>query len=186
MYWSDYQITNESNTSHMACPSLRILSPMGELSFALDAIGIGANLFCSLVFIRILLDKKPNEGHMFKLLLGKSLCDTVSFFVDIFGMAKRIGGDRVAYSYVMCVWFIGLDVYVRLVTLQCSGLFELAATFDCYVVIIRKHKCKCCLKRTYFYVTTGVCLASSILYYVYIFFAYTIVEVCRIVFLCLV
>lgn len=138
----------------------------------MGAIGSLLNIFCIIVFLK-LIRKKASSGDMYKYLLFKSVIDTCVLlrnFLFIFIECKECGLNKFyAFKLIEYVFF----VYFSFVTQLISVLCELAANFDRYKVLSKKFKAF--NKLTYKHGISGMLIYSS-LFYVYKFFERKIVK----------
>jgi hypothetical protein len=141
---------------------------------ALDVLGIVLNAFCVLIWVLLLKEpQQPGQGHMFKYLLIKALCDTAYFTCDIFKIAYSCGDCAIRHSYAMQVWGIWFANYGEYVLSLCSAWLEVAATFDCFVTV--SQKCTGCLAPICFYAVTFTALLFGASFNCFIIFQFQII-----------
>jgi hypothetical protein len=132
-------------------------------------ISLITNMICLIVFIKIIKTMRNQDSNqMFKYLLMKSICD---MFSGIFNLLEPFYYySALDKSYFMQVWFIWFNQYLSNVFYLASGLFEIAASFDCAISI--ENNLKWCRNKLSFIITTLVIFtfcASFLSYHVFIF-----------------
>jgi hypothetical protein len=90
-----------------------------------------------LVFIRILLSA-TRSGHAYKFLLVKALCDALALAIHSFELLHSCQTCPTYLTRAQAVWFIWFKSYTEHAVELCSGLFQIAATIDCIIILTRK------------------------------------------------
>jgi hypothetical protein len=131
------------------------------------------NMICLIVFIKILKTMRNQDSNqMFKYLLIKSICDILP---GMFNLLEPIYYYPVInQSYFMQVWFIWFNQYLSNVFYLASGLFEIAASFDCAISI--ENNLKWCRNKLSFVITALVIFAFCASFLSYHVFGYQIFE----------
>lgn len=135
--------------------------------------GILTNSACVYVFVRILCNEKLN-GHMFKFLLLKAIHDLIQFILQVFEPLYYCETCSTYQTYSAQVWYIWFYYYVEAVNELCSGFFELAAAFDCFIIV--NNKLEFMRKNVYFYVISTVITLYSLVFYIFFLFTFRIVH----------
>ena len=132
------------------------------------------NFFCVIVLTRILLEKKY-ESHMYKYLLAKAICDCLFFAIALFNDTCFFifGKTSLRYSLFMQITYLWLKKFLILVFLQCSGLFEIAATIDCFISINKK--LQCCQMILCFYTVVILSVITGVVLNIYVLITLQIV-----------
>jgi hypothetical protein len=111
------------------------------------------NMICLIVFIKILKTmRNQSSNQMFKYLLIKSICDLLPGMFNL--LEPFYYYPVINQSYFMQVWFIWFNRYLSNVFYLASGLFEIAASFDCAISI--ENNLKWCRNKLSFIITTLV------------------------------
>jgi hypothetical protein len=125
-------------------------------------LGVLLNLICILIFNKVIKKERVNSGNMFKYLLMKSWCDFINFifqFPEIYYHNVNTSG-----SYLVLVWRYVFYYYLSVLLGVMSVLFEIASSFDCYVLISMRFqwfKTRVC-----FYSLTIIIILFSFIFYV--------------------
>ncbi len=115
------------------------------------------NAICVLIFAQIV-HSQQQESHMFRYLLVKSILDMVLFLLLVVDFLYLCGSAcTTSYSIVMVIWYIAIYNYIVPVVQLTSVFLEVAATFDCYIMI--NNKLKYCISIWWFYL---VCTSTSL------------------------
>lgn len=77
-------------------------------------------------------------------------------------------------SYSSQVWYIWFYYYVECINELCSGMYEVAATFDCLITISKR--LACCKKQISFYLTSVTMFVFAASYYIFFLFNFAIVK----------
>jgi hypothetical protein len=142
-----------------------ILSIINLISFLMNFISV-------LVFLKILKDKRrTNEREssslMYKYLLFKSICDTISSLIKILIIFFKSNIDR--STLIGSIWTLFFDFYFTQSFYLASGFFEIAATFNCAISI--ENKLKWLQTKLSFYITTiglfAFCFVYQSFYFVF-------------------
>jgi hypothetical protein len=128
-------------------------------NMALFLVGILTNGICILIFSLIIIKKM--RSNMYKYLLVKS---TIDFTITILKLINFIDFPISVYK-----WCYG---YFLLIFLSLSIVFEIAATFDCYISI--NTKLKCCQTNLFFYLFSFC--AVVVYFLVYLIFPFRFVS----------
>jgi hypothetical protein len=125
---------------------LIILPSINIISFLLNFISI-------LVILKVLKDKRrANEplssSIMYKYLLLKGICDTISSLNQIFILLLHNNEKTLVYS----IWSLYFNLYFTKSFYLASGFFEIAASFNCAISI--ENKLKWLQTKISFYITT--------------------------------
>jgi hypothetical protein len=110
---------------------------------SLNVFGIIANGFCVIVFFKILTRRQSLQGivsggNIFKYLFLKSIMDFLNFVSNFFETFYDCHNCESSKSFVAKLWFIWIYNYFQYIVQTSSSVFEIAATFDCYITIIKK------------------------------------------------
>jgi hypothetical protein len=136
--------------------------------------GAVLNLFCILIFIKIVKAEQSNQGHLFKYLLIKSLFDCL-FCVQNFPQMFYYRADfSISRSYAIQYWFMYCFYFLYPLTSQLSVWFEVAASIDCLFSVSRRfqfHKTKKC-----FWIVTIALISINFINYFPYLFRFTIEE----------
>jgi hypothetical protein len=133
------------------------------------------NLICSIGFIIVIKSMRhqhQSSNQMFKYLLLKSLCDMLSGLIRILWPIYFY--SKLRQKYFIQVWYIWFHEYLSNVLYLASGMFEIAASFDCAISI--EKKMKWCQSRITFYVTTFLIFAFCASLLSYEIFIYIITD----------
>jgi hypothetical protein len=102
----------------------------------LRVISLITNMICSIIFIKILrTTRNQGSNQMFKYLLIKSICDMLPGIFNLLEPFYKYSITASTQIYLMQVWFIWFNQYLSNVLYMASGLFEIAASFDCAISI---------------------------------------------------
>jgi hypothetical protein len=105
------------------------------------------NFICIIIFIEIIRQEADNQGHLFKYLLIKSICD-LCFCLQNLPRAFYFRSDSsINRNYSMQIWYIYSYYFLYSIFSQLAVWFEVAASFDCLFLISMKfkwHKTKAC------------------------------------------
>jgi hypothetical protein len=96
------------------------------------------NFICILIFYKIIKQEQNNQGHLYKYLLLKSICDFMICIVNIPLIIYCKEESELDDSFIMQVWFIGGYCYLYRVFIQMSIWFEIFALIDCFCLVSRK------------------------------------------------
>jgi hypothetical protein len=140
----------------------------------LSVVGIVLNSLCCVIHSRIL-KRNIHHGQMFKYLLIKSICDTLQFIFNSFGPFYYCKLCSSKWTYLIQIWNIWFNWYGMLIMQLLSGIFEVAASFDCFLTINKFKKFKFFYSSTFFYIVTIVAIVYSSIFYIYLLFIYEIV-----------
>jgi hypothetical protein len=118
---------------------------------AFHLVSLITNIICLIVFIKIIKTMRNQDSNqMFKYLLIKSICDMLP---GMFNLLEPIYYYPIINeSYFMQVWYIWFNHYLSNVFYLASGLFEIAASFDCAISI--ENNLKWCRNKLSFIITT--------------------------------
>ena len=168
-------MTNETTTTpSVACPFANTMIMIDIYASAIaSVVGIVTNTLCVIVFAMIG-GRERNCGNMFKYLLLKALHDDLQFIFQVFSPLYLCQTCSSYLSYSIQVWYIWFYTYLESVNELCSGLFEIAATLDCLLLINRKMLWYQS-RLSFILVITSLTLYSFILY-IYRLFEYEIVK----------
>jgi hypothetical protein len=122
--------------------------------------GIIANLICIMIFIKII-KTTQSQGNMYKYFLMKSIMDCLTLIINSFQYLKYCSNCETAHSYLMQIWFIWFYSYFAYIFETSSAVFEMAATFDCYITI--KSILKCCQTNLFFYLFCIFVIAINVI-----------------------
>jgi hypothetical protein len=128
------------------------------------------NIVCVLVFLKVLKNKRranepASSSIMYKYLLLKSICDTISSSIQI---TVVIFKENDFYGYLIkSIWSLVFYLYFSQSFYLASGFFEIAATFNCAVSI--ENKLKWLQTKLSFYVTTIGLFAFCFVYQSFFF-----------------
>jgi hypothetical protein len=130
------------------------------------------NFICVLVFLKVLKNKRSanepaSSSIMYKYLLLKSICDTVSSIIQ---MTVLIFKENNYYGYLIrSIWSLVFYLYFSQSFYLASGFFEIAATFNCAVSI--ENKLKWLQTKLSFYITTiglfAFCFVYQSFYFIF-------------------
>jgi hypothetical protein len=105
-----------------------------DIKKSLVILGIMANGICIVIFSLIV---KQAQGNMFRYLLIKSIMDC---FISLLSISDNFDVCN-NFKHLICVLnSIITTEYLLRICLICSIVFEISATFDCYISISRKLK----------------------------------------------
>jgi hypothetical protein len=135
-------------------------------------ISLITNMICLIVFIKILKTmRNQSSNQMFKYLLIKSICDMLPGMFNL--LEPFYYYSAIDEFYFMHVWYIWFNQYLSNFFYLASGLFEIAASFDCAISI--ENNLKWCRNKLSFVITTLVIFtfcASFLSYHVFSFSIY--------------
>jgi hypothetical protein len=112
----------------------------------LSIIGLIGNIFSIIVFSLII--KNGQRDDMYKYLFLKSICEALGCFFSTFCPMYYYNGS-LKNSFVISVWFIWFQQYIIKALFMASSGFEIAATFNCSILI--EKQLKWCEKRLSFF-----------------------------------
>jgi hypothetical protein len=130
------------------------------------------NIVCVLVFLKVLKNKRranepASSSIMYKYLLLKSICDTISSFIQISVLIFK--EKNYSESLVRSIWYLCFDLYLTRSFYLASGFFEIAATFNCAISI--ENKLKWLQTKLSFYITTiglfAFCFVYQSFYFIF-------------------
>jgi hypothetical protein len=127
-----------------------------SISKVLLIIGIFTNCICIIVF-SIIIKRQSAQGNMFKYLLIKSIMDFSVCLTKTLNFSKICVTNRPSLFCILM--YILIYEYVQMCFQLLSIVFEIAATFDCYININRK--LNCCQTKLYFYLFSIFLFISS-------------------------
>lgn len=130
----DYPTNITFDTEDIFCLQhwLRFVSYI-DMAIALP--GIFLNAICALVFFRILTSRGRQIESMFLYLLAKSIVDCTQFVIIAFEPALFCESCTISELYMTKLAHLIFYTYLKNVFGIASGYLELAATFDCFVMI---------------------------------------------------
>jgi hypothetical protein len=141
---SSYQQIEDKDLLDTCNHSLFMKITVRYLQGTLDVIGIIFSLLCLIIFRTIL---KEEESHSFvsrslmhKYLLVKSINELYFFTSDILIFFYQCEDCRFRELFIVQIWYIYSSWFVEESSLTFSTLLEIAATFDCLIVIHNKLK----------------------------------------------
>jgi hypothetical protein len=111
----------------------------------LSIIGFIFNLLSIIVFSLII--KNDHRDDMYKYLLLKSICEALGCFFSTFSPMYYYNGS-LKNTFIMVNWFIWFQMYIIKALFMSSSGFEIAATFNCCILI--EKQLKWCEKRVSF------------------------------------
>jgi hypothetical protein len=126
------------------------------------------NFICILIFIKIIKKEQQNQGHLFKYLLIKSICDCAFCVQNMPQMFYYRADFSISVNLGMQYWYKYFFYFAGTLLSQLSVWFELAASIDCVCLVARKfpwHKTKTC----FWIVTVGLVVFYFIYYFPNIF-----------------
>jgi hypothetical protein len=136
-----------------------------------DLAGIILNGLCIIVFSRILINTQQsnNNNNMFKYLLMKSIMDFIEFSSNIYRFLYECSNKcDSSKSYFFQIWVIWFYLYIEYITEILSVIFEIAATFDCYITIINKYEF-CRSNSFFYYFSVTITIFWTLFYMIYPF-----------------
>jgi hypothetical protein len=137
-------------------------------------LGVIANFICTFIFITILrTQSNNNSGHMFKFLLGKSICDALNMIISSLYIFFSDNNSVTHPTYIAHFYYLYFFIYTYNVLVMISTYFEILATIDCYLIISKKWKFF--QKNSIFYLLCFIVIILSALAPLYYFFKYEIV-----------
>jgi hypothetical protein len=154
-------LSNKSNATE-----LEVFSSNEELinlilsRYILDgilAIGMILNLISILVFFKIIKQESSNQGHMFKYLLMKCICD---FFVFLLFIPEKVLNDG---NYIQVLFKKWNYYFFENILSTSSSFYEIASSLDCLFLISRK--VKWFKKKSIFYIVVLFLTFSTVMYY---------------------
>jgi hypothetical protein len=116
-----------------------------KIEMTLYIIGIITNGICILIF-SLIVKKTQLQSNMFKYLLIKSIIDFCICILQLIVYLNVCGSFRTLLCFVVQIWFFE---YFQFILLSLSIVFEIAASFDCYININKK--LECCQTNLFFY-----------------------------------
>jgi hypothetical protein len=128
------------------------------------------NFICILIFIEIIRKEQQNQGHLFKYLLIKSICDCAFCVQNMPQMFYFRADFSKSVNLGMQYWYKYFFFFAFPLLSQLSVWFEIAASIDCVFSVSRKfpwHKTKTC----FWTVTIGLVVFYFIYYFpnIYLF-----------------
>jgi hypothetical protein len=141
--------------SSQTCPHDIVKNFINDyLNRVIDLLGVISNGLCILVFSRILTctqqSSQLNNNNMFKYLLMKSIMDFMNSLSNFFLFWHNCSNDcESSKSFIVQIWHIWFYDYIEYILETLSSLFEIAATFDCYITINNKYEF--CQSSLFFY-----------------------------------
>jgi hypothetical protein len=137
-------------------------------------VGTISNLICLIVFTKIL--KQVQSCQLYNYLFMKSLNDFFMFLLLIINPFYKLDYfNNIRYLLVMQIWYKYYDHYFKQVFKLMSILFEVIATFDCYISIVNNSKLKFLITKSFFYINTSIVFVFSVLFILIKLFVYDIV-----------
>jgi hypothetical protein len=131
------------------------------------------NMICLIVFIKILKTMRNQDSNqMFKYLLMKSICDMLPGMFNL--LEPFYYYSALDKSYFMKVWYIWFNQYLSNVFYLASGLFEIAASFDCAISI--ENNLKWCRNKLSFVIPTLVIFTFCASFLSYRIFSFIIIK----------
>jgi hypothetical protein len=130
------------------------------------------NLTCFVILIKIVLTSRhqvESSSQMFKYLLIKSVCDMLP---GLFKLLTPLANDN---KYYIQVWFIWFHEYLSNVFYLASGMFEIAASFECAISI--EGRLKWCQTKFAFVIQTLFIFISCFSFYSFDIFTNKIIEI---------
>jgi hypothetical protein len=142
---------------------------------SINGFGMGANLICIIIFIKILKHNSSNtnpyqntSSHMYHYLLIKTICDLVINFCEIiFFISKRVDPSPHKF-YASAFIKIVFHFYLYYSLYLSSGLFDIMAALDCSLLI--DNRMRWCRRRVSFIITTISILFIFFTFELFIFF----------------
>jgi hypothetical protein len=130
----------------------------------LNIFGIITNGLCIIIFIKILKRTQINQGNMFKYLLMKSVMDFLNFVSNSFEYFYQCSNNcRTSSTFIIQIWYVWFYAYFEYIFETVSAIFEIAATFDCYINI--NTKLKCLQTNVFFYIFSFSIIIINCIYY---------------------
>lgn len=140
---------------------------------AISVVGVVTNTWCIYAFVRILRNSRASiASNMFKYLLLKSIQDDCQFLVQVFAPLYYCVTCSTYQTFSSQVWYIGFYYYVEATNELASGLYDLAATFDCLLAI--GNQCRVFQSTFMFYTLSTVIFLFSALFYIFFLFDFRI------------
>jgi hypothetical protein len=102
-------------------------------------IGIVFNLISMTIFIRIVKNEQQSRSHLYKYFIIKSFADFAILVVNLPEMFYFPNSSKISSNYSMQVWYIYFYYYLFNVCSCVSAYCELAASFDCFMLIYGKY-----------------------------------------------
>jgi hypothetical protein len=141
-------------------------------------IGSLLNLTCLIIFFKIIKrdqrDRSNSNSRMFQYLLLKAFCDFLTQFPLVIMPLYFCDNFLVSKSYVMQMVYILFYWYWPDSLSTSSGLFEIAATFDCAISI--RNRIKWTKQRCVFNGIVWFCFFFPFIFHIFLFFKFSIVK----------
>ena len=127
-------------------------------------LGIVCNTFCIAILTKIVVRERIN-GHMFRYLLAKAICDLTFFCCNFFEIFYfQCEACITAYSFLLELWYVWSYYYIEEIVLLLSLILEIAATVDCYLMITNKWQ-YCFQRKICFWIVLCTSITFCALYY---------------------
>jgi hypothetical protein len=136
--------------------------------------GLIGNGLCVIVFTKIIL-KTQTQSNLFKFLLLKSIFDFCNFITNFGVFFYYCSSCTRKKSFGLEVWNIWFYNYTEYAAETASAIFEVAATFDCFITA--KKLLFFCQRKLYFYLFSISVSISCVLLYLIIPFGYSIIKI---------
>jgi hypothetical protein len=133
-------------------------------------IGILTNSFCVLIFIKIIREEINGPSNMFRYFLIKSIIGLIYFTSQSLIHLREI--HKLANTFMISLIWIIFQNYISLIARLASSFFEIAASLDCLLLIVRNFEAF--IKKSTFYIVTTIIISYSCLFYVFSIFTYKI------------
>jgi hypothetical protein len=132
----------------------------------LNLIGIVTNSICIFIFAMILKNERQ-QSNMFRYFFLKSINDLIYSLTQQSSWIEECLDCPLKYLYSINIVRILFYWYFAEILLLASGLFELAATFDCYNLITQKYQFYL-TKKSFYIVSITIYAISTIFEFIYI------------------
>jgi hypothetical protein len=146
-----------------------ILSPL------LCIIGFVTNFLCFYIFT-VILRQSTKSCQMYKYLFMKTICDMIAVFICIFTPLFVLPSLWTSSTYLMQVWAIYFYWYLATALFLASGLFEIAATLDCAILVNFRRSAHILNNKIIFLVVSSLILLFTLVFHSYHIFQNKIVE----------
>jgi hypothetical protein len=128
---------------------------------SIQAVGAILNLFCIIIFIKIIKTERSENGHMFKYLFIKSIFD---FIYQSSQLPSIYYYNYSHQSYIMQFWYKWMVYYLTIIASVASVYFEVAAVLDCLIMI--SNRLLICRKRACFITITIIIITFFFIFYI--------------------
>jgi hypothetical protein len=160
------------NFNNFNTRNVRIIIPI------LNCISFLFNSICFLTFLKIVSAKRrvnePLQSNiMYKCLFSKSICDMIPSIINALMPLYIINNyNMISKTLVMAIWRNYFNLYLSNLMYLASGLFEVAASFNCAISI--ENKLKWFQTKLSFYLTVTAIFGFCFLFHSYQLFGHTI------------